>query len=170
MSEVCSLAYTAVASRTRRPGALFNSQRSGSQSSSCSAVGFTPDANNAGSASRKYANGSIKRCLQVPTTEYSTAAVFPPTSLPITPQLFRLCGSPHNRNNWLHLGGDGGLKPMAVLLSVTASVKRHGTDPWVYLKHILTELPARPVGASLTDLLPDAGSWSRADSSYTPAK
>ena len=53
------------------------------------------------------------------------------------------------RSNWLHLGGDGGLKPTAVLFSVTASVKRHGLDPWAYLRHLLTELPARPAGADL---------------------
>jgi hypothetical protein len=60
------------------------------------------------------------------------------------------------RRNWLHLGGDGALCPTAVLLSVTASVKRHGINPWEYLKHVLTELPARPAGADLTDLFPDA--------------
>lgn len=59
------------------------------------------------------------------------------------------------RRNWLHIGGDGALRPTAVLLSVTASVKRHGLDPWVYLKRVLTELPARSPGADLTDLLPD---------------
>src|SRR5262245_56451004 len=63
------------------------------------------------------------------------------------------------RRNWLHLGGDGALRPTAVLLSVTASVKRHGLAPWVYLKHALTELPARSPGADLTDLLPDV--WAR---------
>lgn len=63
------------------------------------------------------------------------------------------------RRNWLHLGGDGGLQPTAVVLSVAASVKRHGLDPWVYLRHVLTELPARPAGADLTDLLPDQ--WAR---------
>ena len=52
-------------------------------------------------------------------------------------------------------GGDGGLKPTAVLLSVTASVKRNGLDPWAYLRHLLTELPARAAGADLADLLPD---------------
>jgi transposase len=59
------------------------------------------------------------------------------------------------RRNWLHLGGDGGLKATAVLLSVTASVKRHGLNPWVYLKYALGELPARPARADLADLLPD---------------
>jgi hypothetical protein len=63
------------------------------------------------------------------------------------------------RKNWLHLGGDGGLRPTAVLLSVAASVKRHGINPWVYLKDVLTELPARTPGDDLTDLLPDG--WLR---------
>jgi transposase len=57
--------------------------------------------------------------------------------------------------NWLHLGGDGALRPTAVLLSITASIKRRGLDPWAYLKHVLTELPARPAGTDLADLLPD---------------
>lgn len=59
------------------------------------------------------------------------------------------------RRNWLHLGGDGGLKPTAVLLSITASVKRRRFDPWVYLRHVLTELPTRSAKADLADLLPD---------------
>ncbi|VTR94230.1 unnamed protein product [Gemmata massiliana] len=41
-----------------------------------------------GSASRRYAHGSMPKCLHVSTIEYSTAAVRPPTSLPTTPQLF----------------------------------------------------------------------------------
>jgi hypothetical protein len=64
------------------------------------------------------------------------------------------------RRNWLHLGGDGGLRPTAVLLSVAASTKRHGVNPWGYLKHVLTELPTRRPGADLTDLLPDG--WTHA--------
>lgn len=63
------------------------------------------------------------------------------------------------RKNWLHIGGDGGLKPAAVLLSVAASAKRHAVNPWAYFKHILTELPARPPDADLSDLLPDV--WAR---------
>jgi hypothetical protein len=64
------------------------------------------------------------------------------------------------RRNWLHVSGDGGLRPSTVRLSVAASGKRHGVNPWAYLKHVLTELPVRPAGAELTDLLPDA--WLRA--------
>jgi hypothetical protein len=53
-----------------------------------------------------------------------------------------------------------------VLLSLAASVKRHGINPWAYLKHVLTELPARPTGADLADLLPDG--WARAVRASTP--
>ena len=73
------------------------------------------------------------------------------------------------RKNWLHLGGDGGLQPTAVLLSIAASVKRHGLNPWVYLQDVLTELPARSPGADLTDLLPDGWLRSRAGLVAVPA-
>ena len=59
------------------------------------------------------------------------------------------------RKNWPHLGGDGALRPTAVLLSITASIKRRGLDPWAYLKHVLTQRPARPAGTDLADPLPD---------------
>src|SRR5262249_10327129 len=66
------------------------------------------------------------------------------------------------RKNWLHLGGDGALRPTAVLLSVTASVRRHGLNPWAYLKDVLTELPGRSPGTGVSDLLPDRWARSRA--------
>jgi hypothetical protein len=59
------------------------------------------------------------------------------------------------RRNWLHQGGDGALRPTAVLLSIAASIQRHGLNPWAYLTHVLTELPARTPGADLGDLLPN---------------
>jgi transposase len=59
------------------------------------------------------------------------------------------------RRNWLHIAGDGGLRSGAVLLSVAASAKQHHVNPWDYVQHILTELPARPAGSDLSDLLPD---------------
>jgi hypothetical protein len=63
----------------------------------------------------------------------------------------------------LHLGGDGGPRPTAVLLSVAASVKRHSLHPWAYLTHILSELPVRTPGA---DLLPDAWAKSRGETRH----
>jgi transposase len=73
------------------------------------------------------------------------------------------------RKNWLHLGGDGGLRPTAILLSVTATVSRHRVNPWAYLKDVLTELPARRPGADLTDLLPDVWVRSRGGRATVPA-
>lgn len=73
------------------------------------------------------------------------------------------------RRNWLHLGGDGGLQPTAVLLSICASIKRQGINPWAYLKHVLMELPTRIPGADLSDLLPDVWTRSRAGLVAIPA-
>ena len=63
------------------------------------------------------------------------------------------------RNNRLHVGGDGGLRPAAVLLSLAASVKRHGVNPWTSCKHILAKLPSYRAGADVAGLLPDR--WDR---------
>jgi transposase len=59
------------------------------------------------------------------------------------------------RANWLHVGGDGGLKTASVLLSVCASATRHRLDPWVYLRDVLDHFAARSAAADLSDLLPD---------------
>ena len=60
------------------------------------------------------------------------------------------------RSNWLHVGGDGGLKTAAVLLSVCGSATRHGLNPWSYLRDVLDQLALRPTNADVGDLLPDA--------------
>ncbi len=65
------------------------------------------------------------------------------------------------RSNWLHVGGDGGLKTAAVLLSVCASATRHRLNPWSYLRGVLERLAVRSAGADLSDLLPDALDTSR---------
>jgi transposase len=60
------------------------------------------------------------------------------------------------RGNWLHIGGDGGLKTASVLLSICTSATRHRLNPWSYLRDVLDQLSIRPTGADLSDLLPDA--------------
>lgn len=72
------------------------------------------------------------------------------------------------RNNWLFIGGDGGLPSAAVLLSVVASAKRHALNPWAYLRDVLTRLPARPPDSDLSDLLPDRWQPSELASPVTP--
>lgn len=66
------------------------------------------------------------------------------------------------RRNWLQIAGDGGLRSAAVLLSIAATAKRHGLNPWVYVKHILTESAARARDADFNDLLPDVWAQSQA--------
>jgi hypothetical protein len=77
-------------------------------------------------------------------------------ALPIISRLDRLCGPPHNRANWMHVGGDGGLKTASVLLSVCTSATRTGLNPWSYLRDVLDQLAARSAGEDVGDLLPDA--------------
>lgn len=59
------------------------------------------------------------------------------------------------RRNWLPIAGDGGMHSAAVLLSVPAPAKRHGANPWVYVKPILSDSTARKPDADLSDLLAD---------------
>jgi hypothetical protein len=70
------------------------------------------------------------------------------------------------RRNWLQIAGDGGLHSAAVLLSVAASAKRHGLNPWAYVQQILTASAARPRAADFNDLLPDA--WPQVSASLSP--
>jgi hypothetical protein len=51
----------------------------------------------------------------------------------------------------LHLGGDDGMSPSAVLLGTIASVRRHAIHPAACLRCVLTELPACSGEAVLTD-------------------
>jgi transposase len=61
------------------------------------------------------------------------------------------------RKNWLHIGGDGGLLSASVLMSVCVSAKRHGLNPWLYLRDVLVRMATHPT--DVTDLLPDA--WAK---------
>jgi len=58
------------------------------------------------------------------------------------------------RKNWLFAGSDKGGQTGATLMSLVASCKRHGLDPFVYLRDLLTRLPATPVN-QLDQFLPD---------------
>jgi transposase len=58
------------------------------------------------------------------------------------------------RRNWLFCGSDRGGRAAAVHFSLLASCKRHGHDPWVYYRDVLTRLPAMLPEASDEQLLP----------------
>jgi transposase len=61
------------------------------------------------------------------------------------------------RRNWLFVGGDGGLPTASVLMSLCASAKRHGLNPWLYLTDTLNQLAEKP--ADVNHLLPDV--WAK---------
>lgn len=46
------------------------------------------------------------------------------------------------RRNWLFCGSDRGGRAAAIHFSLIASCKRHGLDPWAYLRDVLVRLPA----------------------------
>jgi hypothetical protein len=58
------------------------------------------------------------------------------------------------------------MKSAAVLLSVAASAKRHGINPWAYVKRIFTAAAPRPRAADFSDLLPDR--WAHAGPTASP--
>lgn len=59
------------------------------------------------------------------------------------------------RKNYLFVGSDRGGRTAATLYSMVGSCKRHGVDPFAYLKDILKRLPTYPADR-LGELLPDA--------------
>ncbi len=72
------------------------------------------------------------------------------------------------RKNWLFVGSEEGGKTAAVLYSFTQTCKRHGLDPWFYLREVLTILPtlsAADAATELPKLLPDQ--WAAAQG-YSP--
>lgn len=58
------------------------------------------------------------------------------------------------RKNYLFVGSDQGGRTAAILYSLTASAKRHGLDPWVYLRDVLATVANTPV-SQLGQFLPD---------------
>jgi transposase len=79
-----------------------------------------------------------------------------------------LRGTAVGRKNWLFFGSETGGQTAAVLTSFIASCQRHGLNPWLYLKDVLSRVPACPE-AELPNLLPDA--WATAQhAAAEPAK
>ena len=73
------------------------------------------------------------------------------------------------RRNWLQIAGDGGLKSAAVLLSLAATTKRHGLNPWTYIRHLLSAAATRQPEADFSDLLPDVWMQAQAKNPPTPS-
>jgi len=59
------------------------------------------------------------------------------------------------RNNWLFFGGERGGKAAANWMSVIATCKRAGVEPFAYLSDVLRRLPSAKTGSGVRELLPD---------------
>lgn len=58
------------------------------------------------------------------------------------------------RKNWLFLGSDRGGRAAAIHYTLIQSAKRHGLDPFAYLRDVLLRITTAP-NTNLHDLLPD---------------
>lgn len=58
------------------------------------------------------------------------------------------------RKNWLFSATVAGAQASAVIYSLILTCRACGVEPYAYLRHALTELPRRPDGADVSDLLP----------------
>lgn len=71
------------------------------------------------------------------------------------------------RKNWLFAGSDNGGRTGAILASLVASCKRHGLDPFSYLRDLLTRIAATPI-SQLDQFLPDR--WKAEHIKTSPTK
>jgi len=58
------------------------------------------------------------------------------------------------RKNWLFLGSDDGGRAAAIHFSLIASARRHGLDPFAYLRDLLRRIPSHP-NRDIDALFPD---------------
>jgi hypothetical protein len=63
---------------------------------------------------------------------------------------------------WLFAGSDEGGRTAATLMSLCATCKERGIDPFVYLRDVLTRVSTHP-NSRIEELLPDR--WKPAESS-----
>jgi hypothetical protein len=76
------------------------------------------------------------------------------------------------RKNWMFCGSAVGGETAAVLYSVVGTCKRHGIDPWPYLREVLDGMYAlgeKPTDEQLSDWLPDRWLRARREAANSPA-
>ena len=68
--------------------------------------------------------------------------------------------------NWLFIGHPDAGQRSAIIYSIVGSCRRHGIDPFLYLRDVLTRLPAMTNHDDLSGLLPSK--WSAPTTTSTP--
>jgi transposase len=71
------------------------------------------------------------------------------------------------RKNWLFAGSDEGGKTAATLMSLCASCKELGAEPFAYLRDVLDRVSTHP-NRRIEELLPDR--WKPAESNHPPGR
>src|SRR5208283_1130204 len=79
----------------------------------------------------------------------------------------RLCKSLHKRKNWLFFGDANAGERGAVLYSIIESCRRHGVEPYSYLRDVLTRLPSM-TNRQIKDIVPKA--WAAAQKAAATRK
>ena len=57
------------------------------------------------------------------------------------------------RKNYLFAGSHNGAQRAAIIYSLVATAKKHGVEPYEYIKHLLSHIAAHPMN-QLHELLP----------------
>lgn len=70
------------------------------------------------------------------------------------------------RKNWLFYGSEAGGERAAIILSLIETCRRHGVEPFAYLRDVLSKLPTHPTDR-LLELVPDL--WKTIISPAPPA-
>ena len=60
----------------------------------------------------------------------------------------------HNVKAWLFSNSVAGADASAIIYSLMLTCRACGVEPFMYLRHVLTELPQRAAEDDITDLLP----------------
>jgi transposase len=63
------------------------------------------------------------------------------------------------RKNWLFFGSDRGGETAAILMSILASAKRHGIEPFVYVCQLLIALSSAGVDLDTVGEFPSTVGW-----------
>ena len=71
------------------------------------------------------------------------------------------------RKNWLFCGSDRGGQTAATLMSLTASCKASGVEPFAYLRDLLGRVSTHP-NSRISELLPDR--WGKPEAGATAGR
>lgn len=73
------------------------------------------------------------------------------------------------RKNWLFLGSEAGGHTAAILMTFTATCRKHKINTWVYLKDVLQRIQSHPI-SRLDELLPDQWQQLQSIKNQSPKK